>query len=125
MSDQRLDGSVLGDALMEALEEAVAHARGADTGARVRRVERTARNTEVQPAPAYSPDEIRTLRQKLGLSQHVFAGLLNASPSAVRAWEQGQRTPDGPTRRLLQVVQRSPDAVAAIIPGVTAAGHPA
>lgn len=115
MAGERKDGSALGDLLIEALEEAVRHARGEDTGARVRIVERTARNTEVEPAPAYSPDEIRAVRQKLGVSQHVFAGLLNASPSAVRAWEQGQRVPDGPTRRLLQVVERRPEALAGII----------
>jgi putative transcriptional regulator len=83
----------------------------------VRRVARTARNTDVVPPPAYSAEEMRAIRQRLGVSQSVFAQLLHASPSAVRAWEQGQRSPDGPTRRLLQVIDRSPEALAGIVSG--------
>lgn len=115
------EGSAFGDALIEALQEAVAHSRGADTGAQVRRVEFTARDVRLAAAPAYSPDEIRDIRHGLSMSQQVFAELLNASPSAVRAWEQGQRAPDGPTRRLLQVVHRFPAALAETVGGLPVA----
>lgn len=101
-----------GDDLIGALEEAVAFESGALGGVRVDRVEITARDVEVDPPPAYSPEHIQRIRKRLLLSQQVFAGMLNASPSAVRAWEQGQREPDGPTRRLLQVAERHPDALA-------------
>ena len=100
-----------GDALIGALEEAVAYERGELPGTRVDRVEITARGTRVQPAPVYSADEIRAIRHGLSLSQQVFADLLNASASSVRAWEQGTRAPDGPTRRLLQVAKESPQAL--------------
>ena len=106
------DPGAFGDALIGALEEAVAHARGELPAARVDRVEITARDVQVQPPPEYSADEVRGIRERLSLSQQVFAGMLNASPSAVRAWEQGQREPDGPTRRLLQVADAHPEALA-------------
>ncbi|MBB4636535.1 hypothetical protein FHS01_002554 [Longimicrobium terrae] len=56
MDEARLDGSVLGDLLIEALEEAVAHARGEPTGARVRRVERP-RHRPGTKIPPFSPGD--------------------------------------------------------------------
>lgn len=109
----------VGDALIGALEEAVAFERGELPGVRVDRVEITARDVEVIPPPDYSAERIREIRTGLSLSQQVFAGVLNASPSAVRAWEQGQREPDGPTRRLLQVAESFPEALADTLYGRT------
>jgi len=100
----------LGDLMIGALDEAVAHSRG-ELNARVDRVEYTARKASVAPPPQYSAAQIRSLRKDLGLSQPVFAGMLNVSGSTVRAWEQGQRQPEGPTLRLLEVVERHPEAL--------------
>jgi DNA-binding transcriptional regulator YiaG len=105
------DGAAFGDALIGALEEAVAYEGGELAGTRVNRVEITARHARVPEPPAYTPEQIRTIRHAFSMSQQVFAGLLNASASAVRAWEQGAREPDGPTRRLLQVAELNPDAL--------------
>lgn len=60
------------------------------------------------PAPRYDAAEVRAIRRRLDLSQEVFAELLNVSRGAVRAWEQGQRSPDGAARRLLEIVARQP-----------------
>ncbi len=54
---------------------------------------------------------MRTVRERLGLSQPVFARALNVSLGTVRGWEQGARRPDGPTQRLLEVAERHPEAV--------------
>ena len=106
-----------GDALIGALEEALAYERGELPGTRVHRVAITARGERVPPAPDYSAEEIRAIRHGLSLSQQVFADLLNASASSVRAWEQGTRAPDGPTRRLLQVANEHPEALTAFLGG--------
>jgi hypothetical protein len=61
------------------------------------------------------------------VSQQVFADLLNASASAVRAWEQGAREPDGPTRRLLQIIERDPGVLTELLTGESPyriRGHP-
>jgi len=42
------------------------------------------------------------------MSQAVFATTLNVSLATVRAWEQGTRTPEGPSRRLLEIAERHP-----------------
>ena len=53
-------------------------------------------------------EEIKAIRKKSKLSQAVFAELLNVSPSSVRQWEQGKRTPTGSTKVLLELVQKHP-----------------
>lgn len=54
MKETRLSASNSGDLLIEALEEAVAHARGEDTRARVRIVERPRHvpGTKIPPFPS-------------------------------------------------------------------------
>jgi putative transcriptional regulator len=111
------DNDSFGDALIGALEEAVAYERGELPGTRVDRVEITARQARVPAPPSYSPEQIRAIRHGLSVSQQVFADLLNASASAVRAWEQGAREPDGPTRRLLQIAERDPDVLMELLTG--------
>lgn len=73
--------------------------------------ERTARDTEITPPPAYTAKRVAQLRKRLKLSQPVFAAALNVSASTVRAWERGARVPDGPSLRLLEVADRHPDDV--------------
>jgi len=40
-----------------------------------------------------APDEIRAIRQSLGLNQADFAERLGVSKDTVNSWEQGRRTP--------------------------------
>jgi|SRR5665213_1944376 len=58
------------------------------------------------PVPTYTSKKIKALRGRLGLSQPVFASVLNASPSAIRQWEVGQKHPAGMTAKLLDVLER-------------------
>jgi putative transcriptional regulator len=101
----------LGDELIGALEEALAYQQGTVSDARVDRVPYTARLAAVDPPPVYDAEQIRLLRKRLNVSQPIFAGMLNVSGSTVRAWEQGQRQPDGPSLRLLQIADHHPDAL--------------
>jgi putative transcriptional regulator len=55
--------------------------------------------------------DVRSLRQRYGLSQPKFATLLGISVGTLRNWEQGRRKPEGSARVLLQIVDRHPDAV--------------
>lgn len=116
-------GGAFGNALIGALEEAVAFERGELPDVRVDRVEITARNARTTPAPAYDAERIRAVRRGLSLSQAVFAEMLNVSASTVRAWEQGAREPDGPTRRLLQVAELHPEALTDAVYGTRASEY--
>jgi putative transcriptional regulator len=58
------------------------------------------------PVKEYSAAQIRRLRQRTKASQAVFAACLNTSTSTVQKWEQGQKRPNGPSLKLLNLVDR-------------------
>ncbi|HVG43339.1 MAG TPA: helix-turn-helix domain-containing protein [Longimicrobium sp.] len=100
-----------GELLVQSLEEALAIERGeAEAPRRVRRVA-TVRDAKVQPPRGYDARAVQRIRERLGLSQAVFARVLNSSPETVKAWEQGKRTPDGIALALLQVADEHPQAL--------------
>ncbi|PHS18259.1 MAG: transcriptional regulator [Kangiella sp.] len=51
-------------------------------------------------------NQIKLLRIKNKASQGVFAAYLNTSKSTVQKWEQGQKQPNGPSLKLLNLVER-------------------
>ena len=60
----------------------------------------------LQPIPEYDSDRIRALRNRYNLSQAVLASVLNTSLSTVRQWEIGKKHPAGPSRKLLDLLDR-------------------
>lgn len=103
------DSSTLGQQLIKSVEEAVRIQRGQAPPASLTRY--TAAVAKVVPPPHYLPDRIRGIRDRMALSQPVFAAALNVSPETVRAWEQGKREPEGPTLRLLEVAEQHPEVL--------------
>jgi putative transcriptional regulator len=57
------------------------------------------------PLEPLSPDEIRALREREHVSQPVFARYLNVRKDAVSKWERGERRPNGPSLKLLNLVK--------------------
>ena len=55
--------------------------------------------------------DVKSIRNKYGLSQTKFAKMLGISPGTLRNWEQGRRTPEGPARILLFVADKHPEAI--------------
>jgi len=100
----------LGSLMIRGAREAVAHKRGRLPGAHVTRAKMTARRVDVVPPPEFGDLDIQRVRERLGVSQTVFADLLGASPSTVRAWERGARQPSEMARRLLELAEREPEA---------------
>ena len=60
------------------------------------------------PVKAYTPAQIRRIREKTRVSQAVFAAYLNTNPSTVQKWEreQGGKKPSGPSLKLLNLVDK-------------------
>jgi putative transcriptional regulator len=58
------------------------------------------------PVKQYTPTQIKRIRAKNKASQAVFAAYLNTSPSTVQKWEQGQKKPNGPSLKLLNMVDQ-------------------
>ena len=105
----------LGEEIVEGLTEALAFERGQKTRAVVRRVPVTARKAAAQPAPDFTRQRVARLRKQLGISQPVFAQVLNVSPETVKAWEQGKNAPGGPAARLLEIAESHPEVVLASV----------
>lgn len=103
-----------GGRIIGALEEAIAHKRGA-LQAKTVRVPTTAREYTAKPAPKVDPETVLRVRTAHGMSQHVFAHALNVSRETVRSWEQGKRTPDGAAVRLLQVAEAHPGLLGSFV----------
>ena len=70
----------------------------------------TTRDVSLPPAPRpMSPAQIMRLRRdKLHVSQALFARLTNTAVQTVQAWEQGRTKPSGCALRVLRLVDRNP-----------------
>jgi len=57
------------------------------------------------PAPL-EPRQIKKLRERLRVSQPVFARYLNTSESTIEKWETGAKQPSGMALKLLSIVEK-------------------
>ena len=88
----------VGERIIEGLEQAIAWTRGENDNVRVTLV--------------HVPEvDVREVRTKMGLSQAQFATKFGFPPATLRNWEQGRSRPDAPTRVLLAVIAKHPEAV--------------
>lgn len=58
------------------------------------------------PTPKFTGEDVRELRDRINVTQSVFAHLINTSTATVRAWENGQKNPGGPSCKLLDILNR-------------------
>lgn len=96
----------LAERLQAGLSEGVEYARGKMDLRTVQLPERP---------PKFSAKKVIRLRESSGMSQAVFARLLNVSPKTVQSWEQGQRVPSQAAQRMLQVFQERPAMVFQVV----------
>jgi putative transcriptional regulator len=85
--------TTFGQELIASMEEAVAHAEGRGTAARIHVVE--------------VPD-VRAIREGLGLSQTAFAKTYRIPLATLKGWEQGRRQPDATASAYLSVIANLP-----------------
>ena len=52
-----------------------------------------------------APEEIRAVWEREQVSQAVFSRYLNVRKDAVSKWERGEKRPDGPSLKLLNLVK--------------------
>lgn len=79
------------------LKEAIAHARGVRVG--------TIHEIEV-PEP-----DVQAIRARTGLSQAEFAKSIGVKKATLLNWEHHRRSPDGPARVLLALIDKDPTIV--------------
>ena len=103
MKDQRKRLPVA-EQIRKGLEEAIRHAKG----------EITLKTTTLEipdPPPQVGAEELTSLRKNGGMSQAIFARLLNVSTKTVQSWERGQRKPSQAALRLIQVFRQNPSSL--------------
>jgi len=87
------------DSIKNSLEEAIQYEKGEATSVKIGTV-------QVSPLPSYKKAKIKEIREKLGLTQRNFAVVIGVSLKTVEAWESGKNTPQGPTQRFLELLDK-------------------
>lgn len=59
----------------------------------------------LSPVHPLTPEEIRRIREREKVSQPVFAHYLNVTKGLVSKWERGEKKPNGPSLKLLNLVR--------------------
>ena len=59
----------------------------------------------IEPIKEYEAKEIKEIRNKVGLSQRLFAGFMGVSNKTVEAWEKGTNKPSGAASRILSMME--------------------
>jgi len=82
--------------ISEGLTDAIEHAKGNSTNV-----------VEHKPEAI----DVKSIRENTGMTQQKFCAAFGISLGTLRHWEQGLRSPRGPARVLLKVVQHNPNAI--------------
>ena len=90
------------ESIVQGLNEAIAFAKGEETGAIVHHIE----------VPTVDVAEIRA---QTGLSQNAFARSIGVARGTLLNWEQGRRRPTGPAQVLLAMIARKPSLVTELL----------
>jgi len=86
--------------LKTSLSEAIAHAKGEQTGVKLNH---------------FTFPDVRLLREKLHMSQTEFAKAYHIPLATLQGWEQGRRRPDKTASAYLSVIAQMPDQTRAAL----------
>ena len=90
------------ESIVQGLNEAIAFAKGEETGAIVHHIE----------VPTV---DVAKIRAQTGLSQNAFARSIGVARGTLLNWEQGRRRPTGPAQVLLAMIARKPSLVTELL----------
>lgn len=90
--------SSLFEDLREGLQEAIDYEKGSGKAKRTVFM--------ITPVNKYSNEQIKSIRNKSGMTQAVFANYMGVSKKTVEAWELGRTHPTGPACRLLDILDQ-------------------
>ncbi|MFI3272893.1 MAG: transcriptional regulator [Pseudomonadota bacterium] len=71
-----------------------------------RRMEELEALYRVNQIQQYTGESVKTLRERLQISQAALAIIINTSPHTVRAWEANKKKPSGQSCLLLDLLDR-------------------
>ena len=97
-SEKDANMTTLGKRLIKAAQEASAIARGEA-------------NPSTYRVHVPASIDVKAVRHKLHMTQAEFSARFAVPLSTLKDWEQHRRTPEGPSRVLLTIIDRAPEAV--------------
>ena len=89
------------ESIVNGLNEAIEYEKGNPSA-------KTATIT-IEPLPEITAEEVKAVRNNVGLTQAMFAAVIGVSPKTVEAWEAGTNRPIGPARRMISIIQTNPN----------------
>lgn len=93
----------LGQGLLKGLKEAVAFEN--------KKLDLRTTTMEIPDVPPeFNKTEVKAVRERLNVSQPIFAKILGVSDDTVKAWERGANKPSGSSARLIQIAKEEPQA---------------
>lgn len=93
----------LGQSLLKGLKEAVAFEN--------KKMDLRTTTMEIPDVPPeFNKIEVKAIRERLNVSQPIFAKILGVSDDTVKAWERGANKPSGSSARLIQIAEKNPKA---------------
>lgn len=87
------------ESIRTGLQEAIDYERGT-----LKQPVRT-RKVTIAPLPHYRGAAIKQIRQKLNMTQSLFAEILGVSIKTIEAWEADRNEPEGPAQRMLSLLE--------------------
>ena len=82
-----------GEKLIKSAKQAEAHSAG--------KKKMRSNIIEILPIPNYKPQQIKSIRARLGLTQSLMGGIVGVSTKTVEEWEIGYRRPSSSAMRIL------------------------
>ena len=92
------------ESIMTGLQEAVDDAQAAN-----KKLSR--RTVTILPVKEYHADQVKKIRNSVGMSQSSFAGYLGVTKKTVEAWEAGTNHPSGAASRILSMMEMDRELV--------------
>ena len=114
----RYRGASAADLVLMGLKDILAYERGQISL-------RTTTYPIPRAAPAFHPSAVTRIRNRLHMSQAMFALYLNVPTRTLQSWEHGSRQPKAGEARLLQFAAADPALFARIMLGLNGSRKPA
>ena len=92
------------ESIMTGLNEAIEDAQS--EGKKLNR-----RTVTIIPVKEYGAEQVRNIRNSVGMSQSTFAGYLGVTKKTVEAWEAGTNHPSGAASRILNMMEMDTELV--------------
>jgi len=88
------------NSIIKGLKEAIEYEKGNKA------IDVNVKQISISPLPHLKGKEVKSIRNKLNLSQRSFAMLMGVSIKTVEAWESGRNEPNGTAQRMLSLFQK-------------------